>query len=958
MGMAASQVRFLSLQNRKNTVGLNLMTLSNRKLALSRDMNRIANEYNDAMNLKTLKWSSDSGVTYNDLSYDMLMKPNDLNATLPYIVTDANGRVVVDDSNISFDGFTSDYSYRDLATLISTYSGTDSKTNLPIYDNVDNVNGPVDSAISGNASLPGCEYTNVSDVNQYDIKSNSLRYDLLSKLGVISEEDYESFLAASANVSGNAIGESFTNWEDVLDKYIKDGGMTNTGSPVTLELSDKDGNVEEVSSSTYFGTWDPTKNTFVGGCAKGNLAVAKYELDQYQSWCGELHKANLNSETTHTFTGISGITLTQSTDSILSSLDEATDSPDNPCTTKTIVDNYEELGGDFSNWTGIYNSSTACVEVTGFTGNNLVDLLTVMGGSLFNAFTSASNTEGANGDRGWSLSNQISDDDYNIDADNLDVNNSASNVVKKDLAKAASEWALKQTMNFYNVTYDSQHYAGKSKNPLDHAVNNSADFNGVTSSKKKKTIWSIIATVVGVIAGVIAGVVTGGSAWVAIAAGLVGGALGTGGGAVVEGDKSIYTGSNRKYAFNVNNFMETYFTFYQMYIDAEGDTSKLIVGNSTQTVNDDSVGVDVSNIEKQTDLLTSSNQVSTYTDSSTGTTYYVKEWNSSHTAPKDFTIGSGVYAVQANSSSKGYLYNGQFVEQEFVTFTDEDGGAHSVATRNIYVDKEGNTVDVQVDKNTGDTTATYTNPSGLMIDGNPSQYKKIIMRLTADGEETYEYYDSVTSTTKLAQPTKEIPSAECEYNGLKVANSGSVFTGQISVYLTPNSANLQILNDRITQAEKALADANAGVESVYSEKEKRLMAYFDAIFKMISSNGWVYDESVNSDDKTASKNYLNAKLQNNMYFITEVETVDGSEYNYATKLASNVSKIFEVYDKDAQNAALSKYEAEKAEINSKEKQIDIRMNKLEAEQDAISTELDSIKKIIDDNVSTTFKIFT
>ena len=420
MGMAASQVRFLSLQNRKNTVGLNLMTLSNRKLALSRDMNRIANEYNDAMNLKTLKWSSDSGVTYNDLSYDMLMKPNDLNATLPYIVTDANGRVVVDDSNISFDGFTSDYSYRDLATLISTYSGTDSKTNLPIYDNVGNVNGPVDSAISGNASLPGCEYTNVSDVNQYDIKGNSLRYDLLSKLGVISEEDYESFLAASANVSGNAIGESFTNWEDVLDKYIKDGGMTNTGSPVTLELSDKDGNVEEVSSSTYFGTWDPTKNTFVGGCAKGNLAVAKYELDQYQSWCGELHKANLNSETTHTFTGISGITLTQSTDSILSSLDEATDSPDNSCTTKTLVDGYTELGGDFSNWTGIYNSSTASIEVTGFTGQQLVDLLTVMGGSLFNAFTSASNTEGANADRGWSLSNQISDDDYNIDADKIE----------------------------------------------------------------------------------------------------------------------------------------------------------------------------------------------------------------------------------------------------------------------------------------------------------------------------------------------------------------------------------------------------------------------------------------------------------------------------------------------------------------------------------------------------------
>ena len=137
-----------------------------------------------------------------------------------------------------------------------------------------------------------------------------------------------------------------------------------------------------------------------------------------------------------------------------------------------------------------------------------------------------------------------------------------------------------------------------------------------------------------------------------------------------------------------------------------------------------------------------------------------------------------------------------------------------------------------------------------------------------------------------------------------------------------------------------------------------MMDYFDALFKMIAENGWVYDPSVNSGDTTANKNYLNAKLQNNMYFITEVDTLDGTDFNYATKIATNVSKVFEVYDKDAQNAALSKYEAEKADINAKEQQVDIRMNKLEAEQDAISTELDSIKKIIDDNVSVTFKIFT
>ena len=138
MGMAASQVRFLSLQNRKNTIGLNLMTLSNRKTALSRDMSRVANEYNNAMNQKTLKWSNDSGVTYSDLTYDKLMKPNELNTTKPYIITDAQGRVVLDDSIIPLENDVSKVTYRDLAMMISSYSGYDTSKGKATYNNLGN----------------------------------------------------------------------------------------------------------------------------------------------------------------------------------------------------------------------------------------------------------------------------------------------------------------------------------------------------------------------------------------------------------------------------------------------------------------------------------------------------------------------------------------------------------------------------------------------------------------------------------------------------------------------------------------------------------------------------------------------------------------------------------------------------------------------------------------------------
>ena len=98
MGMAASQVRFLSLQNRRNTIGKQLSALSNRKMSLSRDMNDVSRHYTEALNKINLKWSNDCGKTYYGLSYDMLMKPNDVNTGTPYIITNArNGKVILND---------------------------------------------------------------------------------------------------------------------------------------------------------------------------------------------------------------------------------------------------------------------------------------------------------------------------------------------------------------------------------------------------------------------------------------------------------------------------------------------------------------------------------------------------------------------------------------------------------------------------------------------------------------------------------------------------------------------------------------------------------------------------------------------------------------------------------------------------------------------------------------------
>ncbi len=96
MGMAASQVRLLQLTSRKNTIGRQLESLSMQKTSLTREMQGVTKEYQNALNSKVLKWSNNSGASYVDLSYSNLMRPGSANNNIPYLITDKNDKVVLD----------------------------------------------------------------------------------------------------------------------------------------------------------------------------------------------------------------------------------------------------------------------------------------------------------------------------------------------------------------------------------------------------------------------------------------------------------------------------------------------------------------------------------------------------------------------------------------------------------------------------------------------------------------------------------------------------------------------------------------------------------------------------------------------------------------------------------------------------------------------------------------------
>lgn len=96
MGLAASQARLLTITARKADCEFQSMKLSHEKIALSRDMERISDEYQAAMGKTKLVYDYyGSGTSQMALNYGLLMTPSAYNDYYPKFLTDNKNRVVL-----------------------------------------------------------------------------------------------------------------------------------------------------------------------------------------------------------------------------------------------------------------------------------------------------------------------------------------------------------------------------------------------------------------------------------------------------------------------------------------------------------------------------------------------------------------------------------------------------------------------------------------------------------------------------------------------------------------------------------------------------------------------------------------------------------------------------------------------------------------------------------------------
>ena len=147
------------------------------------------------------------------------------------------------------------------------------------------------------------------------------------------------------------------------------------------------------------------------------------------------------------------------------------------------------------------------------------------------------------------------------------------------------------------------------------------------------------------------------------------------------------------------------------------------------------------------------------------------------------------------------------------------------------------------------------------------------------------------------------------------------------------------------------------------EIDEELYDYYYDLFLQIQSCGG-QTEAVNPEYENNSEWLTNmikcGQIQVYTYDADERCSLEDFEFE-ATSPSSDASIKYTnttEIDKTAEKKAEAKYEHTLKQIDRKEKRIDNELSRLETERKALTTQYDSVKKVIEDNIERTFGIFS
>ena len=192
---------------------------------------------------------------------------------------------------------------------------------------------------------------------------------------------------------------------------------------------------------------------------------------------------------------------------------------------------------------------------------------------------------------------------------------------------------------------------------------------------------------------------------------------------------------------------------------------------------------------------------------------------------------------------------------------------------------------------------------------------------------------------------------EAEYNKAQTKANNNLEAFFKSLGTTQSEFEYKLSN--YESYNNAVADLNLKDPTTHTKYEnENIGPYYEQIFNAIQAAGGCKEIST---ENAKSGSWVNNMVKNAQVVLA---TFDNNKNELDSITASSNVGLREVSNDKEITKADSKYEADMEAINSKETKYNTQLNQLESERNAIKTEIESLKQIREDNISSTFKLFT
>ena len=186
---------------------------------------------------------------------------------------------------------------------------------------------------------------------------------------------------------------------------------------------------------------------------------------------------------------------------------------------------------------------------------------------------------------------------------------------------------------------------------------------------------------------------------------------------------------------------------------------------------------------------------------------------------------------------------------------------------------------------------------------------------------------------------------------IKDENNISKFESSETASLVANSSSIP--SSTLKKSVNVTIEPTLGADNKYSLLDE----YGNVIRRYIVDNTLKYGSS-DINGTTDGPNYLQDCLRNGKYLLEkgsiDAETKEVKWNSLSWDTTANISDSYYTEDDDK---AKAKYDRLQTQIQNQDKKLELELDNIETQRSAVTTEVESVQKVIDDNIESSFKTF-